>query len=138
MIGFRKILEVIEMGLVELTEKVQELERQLAQVEEALGAAAPKKKARAKRKPATKKKIVRRGRPTKKKAAPKAKAKKAPRKETATGAVLNMIKRSRSGVSTTQIKKKTGFDDRKIWGIVNRLKKNGKIKSAKRGIYVKA
>ena len=138
MIGFRKILEVIEKGLLELTEKVQELERQLAQVEEALGAGAPKKKARAKRKPATKKKAVKRGRPTGKKAAPKAKARRAPKKETATGAVLNMIKRSRSGVSTAQIKKKTGFDDRKIWGIVNRLKKEGKIKSEKRGRYVKA
>jgi hypothetical protein len=32
----------------------------------------------------------------------------------------------------------TGFDDRKIWAIVSRAKKQGKIKSVRRGVYVKA
>jgi hypothetical protein len=55
---------------------------------------------------------------------------------TATDAVYGIIKKGRKGVTTTQIKKKTGFDDKKIWNVINRLKTLRKIKSARRGIYV--
>jgi hypothetical protein len=55
---------------------------------------------------------------------------------TATDAVYEIIKRGRTGVTTTQIKRKTGFDDKKIWNVINRLKTLRKIKSARRGIYV--
>jgi DNA invertase Pin-like site-specific DNA recombinase len=55
---------------------------------------------------------------------------------TATDAVYEIIKRGKKGVTTTQIKKKTGFDDKKIWNVINRLKTLRKIKSARRGIYV--
>lgn len=61
-----------------------------------------------------------------------------PGKETATDAVLNIIQRSRKGVDTETLVKKTGFDKKKIWGIVHRLKKDGEIKSAGYGSYVKA
>jgi uncharacterized membrane protein len=76
-----------------------------------------------------------------KRAARKRIAKKAPKKrtkETATDAVLNIISRSTKGVTTAQIKQKTGYDEKKIWGIVNRAKKQGKIKSEKKGVYVQA
>jgi len=33
---------------------------------------------------------------------------------------------------------KTGFEGRKIWDIIYRLKKEGKIKSERKGLYVKA
>ena len=62
---------------------------------------------------------------------------KKPRKETATDAVLKIIQRSRKGVDTVTLEKKTGFDKKQIWGIVHRLKKEGKIKSAGYGLYVK-
>jgi hypothetical protein len=55
---------------------------------------------------------------------------------TATETVYEIIKRGGKGVTTTQIKKKTGFDDKKIWNVINRLKTLRKIKSARRGIYV--
>ncbi len=55
---------------------------------------------------------------------------------TATDAVYATIKRGRKGVTTTQIKRNTGFDDKKIWNVINRLKTLQKIKSARRGIYV--
>jgi hypothetical protein len=55
---------------------------------------------------------------------------------TATDAVYEIIKRGRKGVTTTQIKRETGFDDKKIWNVINRLKTLRKIKSARRGIYV--
>ena len=63
---------------------------------------------------------------------------KKPRKGTATDAVYTVIEKSKKGVNTTTIKKKTGFDDKKIWNIINRLKKEGKIKNVSRGVYGKA
>ena len=65
-------------------------------------------------------------------------ASKKPKKKTATDTVLSIIQRSRKGVDTETLVKKTGFDKKKIWGIVHRLKQEGKIKSAGYGSYVKA
>ena len=58
-------------------------------------------------------------------------------KETAVGTIFKIINRSRKGVTTDQIKEKTGFDQKKIWSNINRLKSQGKVKGAGRGIYVK-
>jgi ATPase subunit of ABC transporter with duplicated ATPase domains len=74
---------------------------------------------------------------------PKAKAtKKAPAKKpaklSASGTVLAIIKRSRKGVDKAALVKKTGFEGRKIWDIIYSLKKQGKIKSERKGLYVKA
>ena len=83
------------------------------------------------------------GTPPRKKtsARPKAKAParkpgRKPGKDTATVAVLNAIEKSRNGADTAAIKKKTGYAEKKIWNILNRLKKQGKIKNLKRGVYV--
>ena len=132
MTALRKVLESIEKGLETLTQRTKDMQALLDNLEDVLGAEGPKAKPRR----AAKKKATR-GRPPKKTKVKKAQAKKAPRKGTATDAVYSMVSRSKSGVTTAQIKKKTGFDDRKIWGIVNRLKKEKKIKAAKRGVYVK-
>jgi hypothetical protein len=85
---------------------------------------------------------------TKEKAKPKAKAmKKAPVREsaaskktklTAADTILGVIKRSRKGVDTAALTKKTGLEGRKIWDITYRLKKQGKIKKDRKGLYVKA
>lgn len=56
----------------------------------------------------------------------------------ATAAVLNLIQKSKEGVSVSTIKEKTGFDSRKINSIVYRLKKRGQIKSEKKGVYTKS
>ena len=73
---------------------------------------------------------------------PKAKAKpkvtKKPTKVSAAATVLAVIKRSRKGVDVATLKNKTGFEGRKISNIVQRFKREGKIKSGGRGIYVKA
>ena len=55
---------------------------------------------------------------------------------TATGMVFGIIKKNRRGATTTQIRNGTGFDEKKIWNVINRLKSQRKIKSARRGIYV--
>jgi len=85
---------------------------------------------------------------TKEKAKPKAKAmKKTPvrkpaaskkTKLTAADTILSVIKRSRKGVDTAVLTKKTGLEGRKIWDITYRLKKQGKIKKDRKGLYVKA
>jgi hypothetical protein len=81
--------------------------------------------------------------PTKAKTTKKAPAKKAPAKKktaqpTATDKVLKIINRSKKGVDTSTLMKKTGFDQRKIWSIINRASKAGKIKRAGKGIYLGA
>ena len=69
-------------------------------------------------------------------------AKVAPRKRapqvTATDQILRIIKRSKKGVDVPTLKKKTGFDDKKVRNIVFRASKEGRIKKSGRGIYVGA
>jgi len=82
------------------------------------------------------------------KAVKKTVAKKAPAKKavagkkvtqvTATDQILKIIKRSKKGVDVPTLKKKTGFDDKKVRNIVFRAAKEGRIKKSGRGIYVGA
>jgi lambda repressor-like predicted transcriptional regulator len=72
---------------------------------------------------------------------PKAKAvsKKAPAKrgkKTDTDKVLAIINRSKKGVDTAALVKKTGFDQKKVRNILNRTYKQGKITRVAKGIYV--
>jgi len=82
--------------------------------------------------------------PAKAKAARKtaAKPKKAPAKravkKTAADTVFDVIKRSKKGVNNATLAAKTGFDKKKIANIIFKLRKQGKIKSIERGIYLKA
>jgi hypothetical protein len=59
-------------------------------------------------------------------------------KLTATDQVLRIIKRSRKGVDVPTLKKKTGFEDKKVRNIIFRTSKEGKIKKVGRGVYVGA
>lgn len=68
----------------------------------------------------------------------KPKVTKKPVKVSAAATVLAVIKRSRKGVDVATLRNKTGFESRKISGIVQRFKKEGKIKNSGKGIYVKA
>jgi len=72
------------------------------------------------------------------KAKAKLKITKKPVKVSAAATVLAVIKRSRKGVDVATLREKTGFESRKISGIVQRFKKEGKIKNKGKGIYVKA
>lgn len=49
--------------------------------------------------------------------------------------VLGCIRRSKTGLGISDIKTKTGFDDKKIRNIIFRLNKLGKIKRINRGVY---
>ena len=63
--------------------------------------------------------------------------KKAPaeKKVTKIDAVLGIIQGAPEGISTAELKKETGLDERQIWSIVNRASKEGKIRKVKRGVY---
>ncbi len=56
---------------------------------------------------------------------------------TAVDTVLKIISRSKKGVSPAAIVEKTGFSPQKVHNIVYKLKKQGKIKSVGRGVYLK-
>lgn len=125
MIALRKVLESVENGLEVLLQKTKDMQILLDNLEEALTVEQPKRRTEPKARPKRKRRAI------------KPAVKKKPAKQTATDAVLNVIKSSRKGVTTAQIKKKTGFSEKKIWEIVNRAKRDGKVKSVKRGVYVK-
>jgi hypothetical protein len=73
------------------------------------------------------KKVVSKKRPAKKSVQP-----------TGIDLVFSIIKRSRKGVGTDTLRRKTGFDRIKVFNTINALKRKGMIKSAGRGLYVKA
>ena len=52
--------------------------------------------------------------------------------------VLAMIRRSKKGVSAAALMKKTGFNEKQIHNNVYKLKKQGKVKSIGKGVYLKA
>ncbi len=66
-------------------------------------------------------------------------SKKAPAKggkKTDTDKVLAIINRSKKGVDTAALMKKTGFDQKKVRNILHRTYKQGKITRVEKGIYV--
>jgi len=69
----------------------------------------------------------------------KAVTKKAPvkaAKKTDTDKLLAIINRSKKGVDTATLMKKTGFDQKKVRNMLNRTYKQGKITRVGKGIYV--
>ena len=57
---------------------------------------------------------------------------------TAADTVLAIIKRSKKGVNSETLMKKTGYNQKKISNLVFKLRKQGKIKSVGKGVYLKA
>ena len=57
-------------------------------------------------------------------------------KKTDTDKVLEIINRSKKGVDTATLMKKTGFDQKKVRNMLNRTFKQGKITRVEKGIYV--
>ena len=75
--------------------------------------------------------------PAKKKVSGPAK-KKTAKPVTAMATVLNIIGSSETGVDTATIREKSGYERKKVSNIVYKLKKQGKIASVKKGVYVKS
>ena len=62
---------------------------------------------------------------------------KKPVKATAIDTLFRIIEKNKDGVDAATLRKQTGFDNKKVWNHINILKMKGKIKSVKRGVYVK-
>ncbi len=124
-----------------LAKRIESLIEQMNKVEKPQATKEPKAKpARSKHKipkkaPVTKTPV--KGKTLKAKPMKKTVAKKA-KKITAIDTVLAIIKRSKKGVDTIALRKKTGFEGRKIGDVIYRLQKQGKIKGLGKGLYVKA
>jgi len=110
-------LQVVSKSLQQLMLRTEKIAKRLEKLEKPK----PVKKPKPKAKPKVKPKIATR-----------------PVKVSAAATVLAVIKRSRKGVDVATLRNKTGFESRKISGIVQRFKKEGKIKNRGKGIYVKA
>jgi hypothetical protein len=115
-------VEKSSKAAVKTTAKKKPAAKKAAAAKKTVNKAVAKKKAPVKKKAAAKKKV----------AVKKAKV------VTSTDKVLAIIKRSKKGVDVPTLKKKTGFEDKKVRNIVFRAAKEGKIKKAGRGIYVGA
>lgn len=120
----KRSLASILKGLKVLTEKTEKLEKQLNRYEKSQETKKPKPKARVKAKKAIKAPARR---PVSRKTA----------KVTAVDRVLGIIWNSKGEVTAAQIKKKTGFSNQKIFDIISRAKKQGKVKTVARGVYTK-
>jgi len=72
-----------------------------------------------------------------KKTAGRTVSKKTVKQPTAADTVLGIVKRYKKGANIAAIKQKTGYDNKKIHNLVYKLKKQGKIKSETKGVYVK-
>ena len=57
-------------------------------------------------------------------------------KKTDTDRLLAIINRSKKGVDTATLMKKTGFDQKKVRNMLTRTYKQGKITRVEKGIYV--
>ena len=119
-------LKTVNKELKALVKKTESLTKAVDRIEKAQAAkakkASPKKAIKAK----AVKKVAAKNTPVKKKKS----------KLTATDKILNIINKSKKGVSVQALMKRTGFDKKKVANIVFRVSKMGKIKSVSKGVYV--
>ena len=124
----QSVLNIVSDGLKTLAKGVEAIAEKVDEVAKSQEPVGKKRK-----KPSTattKKKTAQR--PTQ-----KAAKKKAVGPETDTDKVLKAISRSKKGVSTAAIMQKTGYGQKKIANIIYRLRKQQKIKSVDKGVYIK-
>ncbi len=119
-------LKTVNMELKALVKKTDSLMKAVDRIEKAQAAKTKQASPKRTSKPKAVKKVAAKTTPAKKKRA----------KVTDTDKVLNIIKRSKKGVTTQTLIKKTGFEAKKIRNMIFRATKMGKIKSVSRGIYV--
>ena len=118
-IDLKKGLQAISRDLKLLAKKLDSIQQQVEKV-------GKKKAAEAK--------------PAKKTPAKRAAAKKPAGRKPATAAAktLAIIGRYKRGVNTAKLMTQTGYDKKKVANLVFKLRKQGKIKTEKKGVYLKA
>ena len=122
--NLKKDLQAVNKELKALSKKTENLLKAVDKIEKPI--AAKKPKAQAVKKTPAKKAAVKKA--AQMKAAP----------ATAVDTVLAIIKRSKKGVGTAALMEKTGYNQKKISNLVFKLRKQGKIKTVVKGIYLKA
>jgi predicted Rossmann fold nucleotide-binding protein DprA/Smf involved in DNA uptake len=141
--NLKKNLQTVTRELKALAKNVDKIVVAVGKLEKPKVAKKPKAKV-VKRKPVRKiaaKKVAAKKRVVKKVAAKKVAVKKPAAKQTTKtviDTVLAMIRRSKKGVNTATLMKKTGFSEKQIHNNVYKLKKQGKVKNVGRGVYLKA
>ncbi len=125
----QSLLKMVSDGLKTLAQGVEAIAEKIDEASKIKSPAKPKLK-----KPATAAKKTK----SVKIPAPRTAKKKAAKPTTAVDTVLNIIGRSKNGVNTASIKTKTGYDQKKVANIIYKLKKQGKIKSIEKGVYMKS
>ncbi len=134
--NLKKDLQSVNKDLKALAKKVDRMMVTVGKLDKPKTIKAkPVKKTVAKAKPV--KKVAAKKTPVKKAAIKKPAAKK-PVKLTATDTVFGFIKRYRKGVDVSTLMEKTGYNQKKIFNLAFKLRKQGKIKSVGKGVYLKA
>ncbi|MCP4683617.1 MAG: hypothetical protein GY864_14900 [Desulfobacterales bacterium] len=135
----KRDLQSLLNALKAINQKVRKISTEINKLEKAQASKKPKAKAAGRAKPAKKAAARRKSvaKKAKKRVTRKPIAKKG-KKVSASETVYAIIKRTKKGIDTATLKKRTGFKDDNIRMIVYRLKKQKKIKSGGRGIYKKA
>ncbi len=126
------ILKSVASGLTAMADSIEIMAEELSEVHESYDKTAEKLSEKAAKNP---KKTAPKKVAGKKKAAPKKKKNGKPVSDT--DAVFNLIEISGKGIDLESLCMLTGFDKSKITNIAHRLKKQGKIKSEKKGFYSK-
>jgi len=112
----KKDLQSITKSLKAMTRQTEEMVKRLDKLEKTQTVKRPKVKTKSAQKTAVKKQV----------------------KKRAIDTLLSIIIKSRKGVDAATLKKKTGFEGWKLYDNIHRLKKQGKIKSVGKGVYMKA
>lgn len=116
-------LKSVSKSLDNIAKQIDKVTKQLGKAQPPKAAPAKKKKAAAKPKAAAKKTVA-------KKVAPE-------KKDTVLGSVFDTIKKTRKGISISELKAKTGFNPRQLSNALYKLSKRDMITTKSRGLYVK-
>ena len=128
-------LKTLAQGVEALADKVDEAAKAKSKRQATVdSSAAPARKPPAAEKPSV---PAMKKAPAKKPAAKVSQGKAGAKPVTAIDTVMGLIAGSSKGVSTAEIKSKTGYDQKKVANIIYKLKKQNRIKSVNKGVYVK-
>jgi predicted HTH transcriptional regulator len=134
----KKDVQAVLKGLKALTQKTEKLGKKVDKLEKATVQKKAKPKVARKPRVKAKAKAVA-AKPRKTKSAAKT-VKPRPKRSTKSAAdtVYEIVSNAKAGVTTAQIKEKTGFNNQKIRDNIYKLRKRGLIKSEQKGSYVKS
>ena len=124
----QRLLSIMSDGLKTLAQGVEALAKKVDNIAKTHADVKP-----AKKKPATDAAKS----SASKESAPKPASKKKVKPMTAVETVFNVISKSKNGVNTATIMEETGYNRKQIANHILKLKRQGKVKSVKRGVYMK-